>query len=312
MAKKRKPSIKKMPQRTKTTAPSGLSAQSMQFVANVTYLSGLSYRERRRFLWNRTKPRTKRFLYKFRVLDPRDPVSIDRIRDLLVRSRMWLSSPVDFNDPFDMSAKFVVEGTIQEKLQRFKQLQKFVPQMKWSERKRQLHKAVAMNNEQILAQVVATTERDTKAAGVYSFAGDPRSILMWAHYGFKHEGLCFVFEVARDPQLFLEAADVDYKKEYPVVNWIKFSSEDVKAMALRKYKSWNYENEKRLVFFDEAHTYRYFHPAALRAIIVGLRCKESTLGKLRELLGERAANHFPSVTLYRCKKHESEYKLVIV
>lgn len=314
MAKKRKPSVQKKRQKAKTTAQPELSPQSMQFVAVTTNLNRLGYKERRRFLWNRTKPRTKRFLrflYKFRVLDPSDPVSVNRIRDVVVRSRLWLSSPADFNDPFDMSAKFVVEGTIQEKLQRFKQLQKFVPRMNWAERKRQLHKAVAMNNQQLLARVVANSEHETKETGVYSFAGDPRSILMWSHCGANHEGLCFVFEVARDPKLFLQAAAVEYKKEYPVVNWIKFSREGMKAMALRKYKNWEYEKEKRLVFPNEAHTYKDAHPAALKAIILGVRLKETTLAKLREVLAERSTAGMSPVTLYRCKKHESKYKLRI-
>src|SRR4029077_15773202 len=50
--------------------------------------------------------------------------SIDRLRDVLVRSRFWLSSPLEFNDPFDMSAQLVVEGTVEEKKQRVRALLK--------------------------------------------------------------------------------------------------------------------------------------------------------------------------------------------
>lgn len=49
-----------------------------------------------------------RFLYKFRSFIASDPESVDRVRDVIVRSRLWLSSASDFNDPFDMSASVTI------------------------------------------------------------------------------------------------------------------------------------------------------------------------------------------------------------
>lgn len=88
------------------------------------YVSRLDYRKRRMYLWHETRPRQSRFLYKFRSLVPTDEASVDRIRDVLIHSRFWLSSPLDFNDPFDMCAKFVAEGTAAEKRDRIRAILK--------------------------------------------------------------------------------------------------------------------------------------------------------------------------------------------
>jgi len=55
------------------------------------------------------------FLYKFRPLIANNMEQTDQLRDYLVESRLWLSSPTAFNDPFDMRAKFVFEGKPQDK-----------------------------------------------------------------------------------------------------------------------------------------------------------------------------------------------------
>src|SRR5687767_11518551 len=81
-----------------------------EFVPIAKALLTLGYRKRRKFLWERVKPKLPRFLYKFRSLLPSDETSVDRLRDILVRSRLWFSSPADFNDPFDTAVKAIVDG----------------------------------------------------------------------------------------------------------------------------------------------------------------------------------------------------------
>jgi hypothetical protein len=113
-------------------------------------MEGLDYRERRGFLWHRVRPRLSRFLYKFRALAPIDTASVDRIRDILVHSQLWLSSAVDFNDPFDMSAKLIAEGDLKQKQERFEQLLKR-QQLKWKDRKRKLPHLVAKPSAELAA-----------------------------------------------------------------------------------------------------------------------------------------------------------------
>ncbi len=56
-----------------------------------------------------------RFLYKFRPLSANNTERIDHLRDYLVHSRLWLSSPAAFNDPFDMRGHFIFDGQPRDK-----------------------------------------------------------------------------------------------------------------------------------------------------------------------------------------------------
>jgi len=247
-----------------------------------------------------------RFMYKFRRLQSTE--DMNHLREIIVRSELWLSSPKAFNDPFDMSIKFVFDATIKEKRMRFTKVLK-AEGKKFHEIERLLPKLIRNANAENLNPRLRKTVDET---GVCSFAGDPRNILMWSHYASNHEGLCLVFEVARDPKTFLDALPVEYSLDYPVVNWVKdFDEGGPLTIVLRKHEGWKYEKERRIVKFKKANTHIKFSPAALWAIITGCRVKEGTLGNLKNLLAERTAAQMPPITVYRCCQHNSRYKLVI-
>lgn len=85
-------------------------------------ISKLGYRERRRYIRKKVSPPPAGFLYKFRTFDPESDKSVNRTRDIIVQSKLWLSAPIAFNDPFDVAATVQIRGTKQDKLQRIKRL----------------------------------------------------------------------------------------------------------------------------------------------------------------------------------------------
>ena len=287
------------------------SLTGSQYEALMERLDGLDYRERRMFLWRRVRPRLSRFLYKFRSLEPSNETSVDRMRDLLARSRFWLSSPVDFNDPFDTSAKFIVGGSVTERKKRIDKILKRQG-IKWSERQRQLPRILSEPDTLLAQRVQATYQQTIEQTGVYSFGGDPRSILMWSHYASNHEGVCLQFEIAKDPGAFVKSVvTMKYSEDYPVVNWTTDREAGMQAIIERKHIGWKYERERRLVVPETSRQYVSFRPEALRAIIVGCRAKDATIAVLRDLFAERSSFSFPRPTLYRAVQHESKYKLLI-
>ena len=79
-----------------------------------------------------------------------------------------------------MSAKIIVGGTVKEKRQRIDELLK-LQGFNWSKRQKELPGILSKPDVE-LAQIVRRTYRQTiEKTGVYSFGGDPRSILMWSH-----------------------------------------------------------------------------------------------------------------------------------
>lgn len=270
------------------------------------------YRERRQILWGKVQSHLPRFLYKFRSLNPSDDTSIDRMRDILTRSRLWLSSPLDFNDPFDMSAKIIVEGTIEQKRQRLRNILKRRG-LKSHEISSELPRLAAHMNEEIAEIAQRTLQTYAGKFGVCSFGGDPRSILMWSHYASNHEGFCLQLEVAKDLKSFGRLVRVTYEIDYPVMNWINEDEffKGVGATLERKHKHWKYEREVRIIIPGAAHESLPFQPDALRAIVIGCRVVSTTMECLQKLLSERLAAGLPTPVLYRAFKHESKYKIVI-
>ena len=276
----------------------------------VRSVQDLDYRKRREFLWRKVRPRLYRFLYKFRSIAPSDKKNVDHMRDIIVRSRLWLSSPVDFNDPFDMSAQLIADAPVAVKRERIKRALK-QQGMKWNDIAKKLPLLTAKPNSHFAELARDAYQRYRGSVGVFSFGGDPRSILMWSHYASNHEGVCLQFEVAKDLNSFAKALHVEYNDEYPVVNWLADFLDGLTKAILRKHKKWAYEHEHRVILLDQAHQYIPFLPEALRAIIIGCRTTGTTIEKLQELLVERESVGHPLPMLYRVVQHQSRYRLVI-
>jgi len=109
-------------------------------------VASLTYRARHRYLGRQKYPH---FLYKYCVLDPTNDESVSHFRDFMIESHFWLSSPFDFNDPFDTSLKVTLEGAPAEIAARLKAIAKRHSSGK--ERQRITSKLLSETKDQILA-----------------------------------------------------------------------------------------------------------------------------------------------------------------
>lgn len=267
------------------------------------------YRMRRQIL---AKQNIRPFFYKFTTLDPRRDESVDHTRDVIVRSRLYLSAPGDFNDPFDAKAELIVRGTkgaVEARLRRL--VQTHLAHASKAERKARLKTFKAKTHEELCVLAQNAFDDGRNKLGVYCLAGDPLNILMWSHYGLQHVGLCFQFDTARDPRTFARSLTVEYGDTYPIINWLEgFEREIVRAM-LTKHENWKYEKESRIIVEDGVHSYVDFKPYALRSIFLGCKITEPIESCLRGLLLERQAAGLPATNLYQAYQHENRYKLVL-
>ncbi len=276
----------------------------------VARVQSLPYFNRRCVIARLVQPGLSRFLYKYRSVDPSAADSINRLKDTLVRSRLWLSSPMDFNDPFDVSAKVVASGTPKERRDRLDDWLK-QQRLPWKERKRQLREHMKEPVEEFEKKLSIAFRKGQEDVGVFSFAGNPRDILMWSHYAKDHTGICIQFERARDLKVLSHAVPVKYSADYPIVNWFKNFPTSLGIMMLQKHEGWAYEQEQRMVFPGFARKFRQFDPAAVIGIIFGCRCSELIRESVLDVLKERKAAGLPDVKLYRALKNDSKYQIDI-
>ena len=283
-------------------------------------LMNTDYLLRRRIMRFKIKERPRRFHYKYRPVmlhDPDDKAkgfskrSIDRLRQIVVNSRLYVSCPAEFNDPFDTAADLIATGTDTQRQERFDKW--IVAQGVYDSVKRAELVAEIMTRPPaaITAMFAPAMRNARKTTGVISFAGNPRDTLMWSHYASEHTGVCFHFETARDFATLSRAVTVDYAEEYPIVNCIVNFPDGLGKMMMNKHPCWTYEDETRIIMDNEAGKHLPFRPDALRAIILGCRADEKVSQMIDGLLSERAAAGHPKLKVYRAAMHGKKYALVI-
>jgi hypothetical protein len=277
-------------------------------------LDRLTYRDRRRLLWKKFRRSMPRFLYKYRSLDSTNARSRETLREILVESVLRMAAPKEFNDPFDMRARFVVEGTPEERRTKFKIIiKRSSPYLTWKQHQQTLEALMRAPEEKLLEIGRNSLTGFRERTGVCCFAGAPDSRLMWSHYAKDHTGICLQFERVRDYRVFMHAFRVKYDKQFPVVNWARDEEmrQQISDLLFAKDPAWAYEAESRIVAIEQAGKYLHCKPEALRGIVLGCRTPPDACAIVYELLAERAARKYPPVLVYKATMHGSEYRLVI-
>ena len=113
-----------------------------------------------------------------------------------------------------------------------------------------------------------------ETALVTCFGLDNKSMLMWSHYGEKHEGACFEYDIP-DNDIYKK---IKYKKKLPVFKLVRLmevilghdfvnekidANKDLYSFALEplltKSKDWKYEKEVRCIFSKNETNERIFN-----------------------------------------------------
>ncbi len=250
-----------------------------------------------------------RFLYKYRPLIGGNTDHIDQLRDYLVESRLWLSSPAAFNDPFDMRGRHVFDGAPQEKRKLLiSKIKKYRPEL--TKEQREIEASNLLASGTFPGSLDQLQNQQRHISGICSFASNARNILMWSHYGSNHTGVCLQFQLAHDVLIFSRAFSMEYSNEYPVVDYLEGDyQKSIVPTLFRKARNWEYEQERRIIQLSGANHYLAFNPAALTALVLGCELDATSEENIKKLLIERQQKGFPSVKVYRAFRHNAQYKL---
>jgi len=278
----------------------------------MAWLAQATYQERRRFLRTNINPPYPRFLYRYIADNPASDKWEERLREVLVKSRLWLSTPVDFNDPFDMKGQVRVDGdgkTMRERIRRI--LKTHSPELSWKSRNAEVQRIMGSSPKSLPALIQGSLDHNLAKVGVCSFSTDARNIQMWSHYASHHRSIVLQFEVARDSQTFLRAMPVKYDDEYPIVDWFGDSKNDLRGILLGKHPGWQNEREWRIVEINRAQTYMSFQHQALTGLVLGCRADDKVRAAVETILRERAASGAPPIKVYEANRHPSRFKICV-
>jgi hypothetical protein len=250
-----------------------------------------------------------RYIYKYRPLRKNDSDDLKRIEDIVLEGKLYLSSPKDFNDPFDMFVK-LLHPTKKQFLKHMNTVGKKNGATKGARSKSiaNLEQLYDNDKEKLFTKQYLKTRNET---GVFSFAGDHLNILMWSHYADNHKGICLEFDRSLDFKTLILAQPVGYSRDYPIIKWPFEFKNGANLILLRKNEEWKYEKEERIICVGQAGSFLKFDQNAVSTIFIGCKAEDYVKEILQSLNQKRVSSGFNKIKICTAGQHDSKYEMVI-
>ncbi len=238
-------------------------------------------------------------------------------RNVLMKNELYLSSPRDFNDPFDcrIPENFYLLDNAEKKAE-------YINGFMERNTKAMLEvgdnpkKQIEFLNYKLTEDIDEFQQRNEAMLyagqdnhlGVLSLSARWNSILMWSHYGDFHRGYCVGFyeEKLRESALFGRGGNVITPVDE---NFPKLDPRDQnhmeRAILQTHYKSkdWAYENEYRLtqLFYPDKPTEearkRIIGDDYFAEIIIGLQTSASDQEEILKIANEKKISVFKAIKI---------------
>ncbi len=208
-------------------------------------------------------------------------------QETIAKRELYLSSPNDFNDPFDCQIRCHFSGNPDEAGRITKDILAGSKKMRSKPPKKRFQtfsRAVKAAKEGILFRPDQLEDRLRERMsndGITCFCEDPLSILMWSYYAEKHTGICLEFDTELGSWIGA-ARQVQYAEEYPELSfvgqdWLR----TLTRLILTKAKAWEHEKEWRFFSADPPYNRKLaFPPNALIRVIFGARMEPARKAEL--------------------------------
>lgn len=223
---------------------------------------------------------------------------------------LWFSDPLAFNDPYDCNLETGIECT-------FYEICEYVLEENLRQGRNVDYKSIHKTAKDLFCNPQERKARSKTGdlitvgnMGVCRFSERNDLLLMWSHYGQKHQGVCLTFDIKGDRDFFKRFYAVEYPEKYPIHNWPrdrgKFHS--YRFLIATKSKDWEYENEIRVVRNSKNSPFRErveFNPSALAAVHFGYKCSENNISEIKTLLDGKEC--YKDVRLFQAELKEQTF-----
>lgn len=233
---------------------------------------------------------------------------------MLANNQVYLSSPLDFNDPFDCRIQENSFDHINEKsLERLAVMHGVPPEEVTNEKTRLLLDELNKRTTQIQGEQKTEFKQLMNSLGVFSLSECNDSILMWSHYANNHKGFCIGFKTDELPAgntiqkvSYLASANNDIILLHLSAQNLSKNEMLLKLyhdFFLTKYFDWSYEKEWRLI---EGKGLQLYQKTAIDSVIFGLNMPIEQKKALKLILNE------PKIKFYQAVKSKWAFSLDIV
>lgn len=232
------------------------------------------------------------YLYRYRSLDGN---SKEWVKDSILNSKYYLSSPNEFNDPFDCRPVFEFVGSNSELIKYLEHAaKKHEPTLNRQQRRdaaRSFRGSPDLDprrDENLKSFKLQYRQTVTSRIGILCLSSAPDDILLWSHYADSHKGVCLKF--ATTNTVFGTSQPVVYKTSRPSVNPLRHKPDQMlDHVFLTKSEHWKYEKEWRLISYEKGAGIYSVPDEALVEVILGAQCSEDDRTQVVEWI--KARNH---------------------
>ena len=265
---------------------------------DTTHTSDISHKQLSS--WGFTPPDFDRPVFKY--------LSIDAALAVLSNCTLKYSSPIVFNDPFELNLDLIdFTGTLKQlRDHQIKMFENTVIASNTISKKKWKKLTNTTSASELVASFKNTFEEFKKETMVLCLSEIQNNILMWSHYADKHSGICIGFKFPKVQNVWKTITlKVNYVEQIKKIKLIE-SSGSFDSLILKwiftKFEHWAYEKEVRICFQNDsfAHipekkiypqsnfiTYVPFDPAQICEIYYGLNTSKDNISKIEKLLEQQ-------------------------
>ena len=220
----------------------------------------------------------------------------DWVRDSIFHGKHYFSSPLSFNDPFDCRPNFTLNGS-KVQLQKYYEglVARHMPELGRDARRAEARRRLSdpAYDQRLPKNMVGFRqmyhETVTAHVGVMCLSEVHDDILMWAHYGDSHRGVCLIFDPTEP--FFATAQPVRYRATRPIVNpLVNTQDEMLDAAMFTKSDHWAYEKEWRILQYKKGAGVYTVPDAALVQVVLGAQVSEADIQRVREWVVQSPAS----------------------
>jgi hypothetical protein len=222
--------------------------------------------------------------------------------DMLINGEMWVSSPKDFNDPFDCDINISTKDSTQTDIQTY--YDKYLSKMC---EKHEIEKIKNLNITiaEFEKLINFVSKKVLHKKGVACFLDNKDNLLMWSHYADSHRGVCMKFDILEAEDFFSPAKKVIYKQAYPVYNYLSDKNK-VADLLFTKSEDWKYEGEVRVV--KEKPGNYPFAKTALKEIVFGCKVSEGDKKTISSIIKDK----YPATKIFQAQKNNNKFELEFI
>jgi len=249
----------------------------------------------------------------------------DHTLQILKNQELYFSFTRDFNDPFDCRILIDFSGSNENNWRALAERER-IPEPTLQKAVEGLCSIGFDANE--IKRIYNKANFNTYI--IYCLSEIRENVLMWSHYANSHHGLCIGFEIKiQDNLLFIKIAKdylnkllsfghlpiskVEYSDDCPTPYKIFDDSIDLLKFLKNKGKSWEYEQEHRIILpYGEINkNIIRFDKSVLKKVILGYKIKDTFKQQVLEIIANEYISNGYIVDVFQSSLSDSRYELNI-